>query len=66
MTIVAFIVVAIVFLGLVVLGYALFELTPFARHADQYRDPRTGKQLGQAPHLENWDEFERRTHPAPD
>lgn len=66
MTIVALVVVVIVFAGLAVLGYLFFELTPLARHEDRYRDPRTGKQLGSAPHLENWDEFERRTHPSLD
>jgi len=26
-------------------AYALFELTPFARHADRFRDARTGKRI---------------------
>lgn len=66
MTIVAFVVVALVFAGLAAVGYALFELTPFARHDDRYRDPRTGRHFVQAPHLENWNEFERRTHQSRD
>jgi hypothetical protein len=32
--------------------YALFELTPFAHHADQFRDPVTGRRRGESPHLE--------------
>jgi hypothetical protein len=35
-----------------VVVYALFEMSPFARHADQFRDPRTGKRRGSSPHLE--------------
>jgi hypothetical protein len=45
---------------LAVCAYALFELSPFARHADRYRDPVTHRLLGQSPHLETRDEFERR------
>ena len=45
---------------LAVVAYVLFELSPFARHADQYRDPKTHRRLGQSPHLETRDEFERR------
>jgi hypothetical protein len=37
---------------LAVVAYALFEGSPFARHADQFRDPRTGRQRGHSPHLE--------------
>jgi hypothetical protein len=40
-------------------AYALFELSPFARHSDQYRDPVTHRRLGESPHLETRDEFER-------
>jgi hypothetical protein len=56
--------IAVVLLFVVfVLGagaYALFELSPFARHADQFRDPVTHRRLGESPHLETRDEFERR------
>lgn len=61
MTIAVF-VVFVVFSGLAVVGYALFELTPFARHPNHYRNTRTGKRRFASPHLESWDEFERRTH----
>jgi hypothetical protein len=49
----------LVVLGLV--AYGLFELSPFARHLDQFRDPRTGRRRWESPHLETRDEFER-TH----
>jgi len=45
---------------LAVCAYALFELSPFARHADQFRDPVTHRLPGQSPHLETRDEFEQR------
>jgi hypothetical protein len=28
---------------LAVVGWALFEMSPFAHHADRFRDPETGK-----------------------
>jgi hypothetical protein len=37
---------------LLVVGLALFELSPFARHHDTYRDPRTGKSRGSSPRLD--------------
>jgi hypothetical protein len=37
---------------LAAVGYALFEMSPWARHADQFRDPKTGKRIGEAPHLD--------------
>jgi hypothetical protein len=40
--------------------YGLFELTPFARHSERYRDAATGKRLFDSPHLETRDEFEHR------
>jgi hypothetical protein len=46
------IVFASVLAVLAVVAYALFELSPFARHADQFRDPRTGRRLWDSPHLE--------------
>jgi hypothetical protein len=35
-----------------VVAYALFEMSPFARHADHFRDPRTGRRRGESPHLD--------------
>jgi hypothetical protein len=48
---------------LAVLGvvfYAIF-IAPFRHHSEQFRDERTGRRLGQSPHLETRDEFEHRT-----
>jgi len=49
-----YLVVAIVFVlsVLAAVGYALFEMSPFARHADHYRDPVTHKRIGEAPRLD--------------
>ena len=47
------VVIAFVVLVLALVGYALFELTPLARHVDHYRDPRTGKRRWESPHLED-------------
>jgi ABC-type polysaccharide/polyol phosphate export permease len=51
---VLFLLIVIVFVVAVlgVVGYALFELTPLARHVDRYRDPRTGKRRLESPHLD--------------
>jgi nitrogen fixation-related uncharacterized protein len=39
--------------GIGALGvYALFELTRWAHHSDQFRDPVTGRRRGESPHLE--------------
>jgi hypothetical protein len=46
------IVVIFVVAVLSVVGYALFEMSPFARHADQYRDPVTHRRIGQSPRLD--------------
>ena len=35
-----------------VVGFALFELTPFASHRDHLRDPRTGERRWESPHLD--------------
>ena len=32
-------------------AFALFEITPFARHKDRYRDPVTGKRI-ESPRLD--------------
>jgi hypothetical protein len=37
---------------LATVGFALFELTPFARHSDRFRDPQTGKRLAPSPRLD--------------
>jgi hypothetical protein len=41
-----------VFGTLAVVAWALFEMSPFARHNDQFRDPRTGKFRGSSPRLD--------------
>ena len=48
-------IVALGFVGavVVVVGLALFEMSPFARHVDHYRDPRTGERTAHAPNLED-------------
>lgn len=46
-------VMALVGVVVLVVFYALFELTPFARHSDSYRDPRTHKRIGTPPNLED-------------
>jgi hypothetical protein len=37
---------------LAVVAWALFEMSPFARHTDQLRDPRTGELTGASPRLD--------------
>jgi hypothetical protein len=51
-TFMAVVVLAFVVAVLVLIVYVLFELSPFAHHDDQFRDPRTGKRRGESPHLE--------------
>jgi hypothetical protein len=46
------VVLAFVLAVLSVVAYALFELSPFAHHADRFRDPRTGKRRWESPHLD--------------
>jgi hypothetical protein len=46
------IVFAFVFAVLALVGFALFEMSPFASHNDHYRDPETGKRLFGSPHLD--------------
>jgi len=54
------IVIATVFV-LAVLGVVLYAIiAPFGPHSDNFRD-RTGRRLGESPHLETRDEFEHRT-----
>ena len=52
--------VVVIVLGLV--AFALFDMSLFAHHPDQFRDLRTGRPLSQSPHLETRDEYEQ-THP---
>ena len=51
-TLYTLIVVVFVISVLAVVAYALFEMSPFARHADRFRDPQTGKRLGESPRLD--------------
>jgi hypothetical protein len=53
------VVMAFVLGVLAVVAYSLFVMSPFARHADHYRDPQTGRRQWQSPHLDSRDEFER-------
>ena len=46
------VVMAFVVFVLALAAYAFFELTPFAKHADHYRDPETGKRRGESPRLD--------------
>lgn len=55
---------AFVLVVLALLAYGLFELTPLARHPDQFRDSRTDRRRWESPHLETRDEYER-THGGP-
>jgi hypothetical protein len=46
---------------LAVLGVVVYAvLAPLWHHSDQFRDLRTGRRLGESPHLETRDEFEHR------
>ena len=47
-----FLAFAFVFGVLAFVVWALFEMSPFARHKDQFRDPWTGKFRGQSPRLD--------------
>jgi len=51
-TLFTIIVFAIVLAGLAVGVWALFEMSPFAKHQDQFRDPATGKRRGESPRLD--------------
>jgi hypothetical protein len=46
------VVLAFVAFVLLIAAYAFFEMTPFAKHSDQYRDPQTGKRRGESPRLD--------------
>lgn len=38
--------------GLVAGVWALFEMSPFAKHKDRFRDPLTGRRTDQSPRLD--------------
>jgi Na+-transporting methylmalonyl-CoA/oxaloacetate decarboxylase gamma subunit len=46
------VVLAFVLAVLTLVAYALYEVSPFARHAERFRDPRTGKRRWESPHLD--------------
>jgi len=48
-----FIVLSFVVAVLLFVGFALFEITPFGRHKDHYRDAGTGKRRWDPPNLED-------------
>lgn len=47
-----FLAFAFVFGTLAIVAWALFEMSPFARHKGQFRDPRTGGRRGSSPRLD--------------
>ena len=51
-TVFTIIVFAVVVAGLAVGVWALFELSPFAGHREQFRDPLTGRRRGESPRLD--------------
>ena len=51
-TVYTIVVMVFVFGVLACVAYALFEMSPFARHADHYRDPVTHKRIGESPRLD--------------
>jgi hypothetical protein len=48
---------------LAVLGAVVYAIliAPFGHHSEQFRDLRSGRRLGESPHLETRDEFEHRS-----
>ncbi|HSC48679.1 MAG TPA: hypothetical protein VLD16_00340 [Gaiellaceae bacterium] len=51
-TLFTIVVFAVVLAGLVVGVWALFEMSPFAKHKDQFRSPVTGDRIGKSPRLD--------------
>lgn len=49
----AIIVIAVVVVVVGAVALALFEMSPFARHSDSYRDPITHQRRWEAPNLED-------------
>ncbi len=53
MDIVALVIVFVFVVSVLALvGLVLFKLSPFARHADHYRDPETGERRFDSPRLD--------------
>ena len=53
MHILILVIVAAFVLGvLAVVVFSLFELSPFARHSEHFRDPSTGKRQWESPRLD--------------
>ena len=52
-TVFTLIVLTFVVAVLLVAGFALFEISPFGRHADHYRNADTGKRRFNPPNLED-------------
>ena len=50
--VVLIIVFAFVISVLGVVGFTLFEISPFAHHTDHYRDPETGNRRFDSPRLD--------------
>jgi hypothetical protein len=55
------VVIAFVLVVLGIAAFALFEMSPFAHHADTYRDRSGRLHFEESPHLETRDEFERKS-----
>ena len=47
------VVIGFVLAVLTLAGWSLFEISPFGRHVDHYRDARTGKRRWKSPNLED-------------
>jgi len=52
-TLFAIIVMSFVVAVLLVVGFAVFEISPFGRHTDRYRNALTGKRRWDPPNLED-------------
>ena len=46
------IVFAFVVSVLALVGFTIFEISPFGRHSDHYRDPESGKRRFESPRLD--------------
>jgi hypothetical protein len=44
--------VAFVLAVLAIVGYSIFEISPYAHHKDHYRDELTGERRFDSPHLD--------------
>jgi hypothetical protein len=52
-TLFTIIVISFVIAVLLVVGFAVFEISPFGRHTDHYRNALTGKRRWDPPNLED-------------